>query len=122
MEAVCPRLACIDTVGNILIASSLASLQHPWMTDTGVASDKPLENEIQQRLKKFQNLNKLKRQALKLIASYMPPDEVQGLRNQFQALDKDGNGASRECGRGRLRCQCRVSVTQQIMAGSVRDE
>lgn len=67
------------------------------MTDTGVASDKPLENEIQQRLKKFQNLNKLKRQALKLIASYMPPDEVQGLRNQFHALDKDGNGAASIC-------------------------
>lgn len=62
------------------------------MTDTGVASDKPLENEIQHRLKKFQNLNKLKRQALKLIASYMPPDEVQGLRNQFKALDRDSNG------------------------------
>jgi calcium-dependent protein kinase len=60
--------------------------------ENGTASDKPLENEIQQRLKGFQNLNKLKRAALKLIASYMPPDEVQGLRNQFLALDKDRNG------------------------------
>lgn len=58
-----------------------------------MASDAPLENEIQHRLKKFQDLNKLKRQALKLIATYMPPDEVSGLRNQFQALDKDGSGA-----------------------------
>lgn len=74
------------------------------MTDTGVASDKPLENEIQQRLKKFQNLNKLKRQALKLIASYMPPEEVQGLRNQFKALDKDGNGDLQPAGLQRMSC------------------
>ena len=64
------------------------------MQENGVASDAPLENEIQHRLKKFQDLNKLKRQALKLIASYMPPDEVSGLRNQFKALDKDGNGVN----------------------------
>jgi calcium-dependent protein kinase len=70
----------------------LLLLQHPWMAENGVASDAPLENEIQQRLQKFQVLNKLKRQALKLIATYMPPEEVCGMRNQFQALDKDGNG------------------------------
>lgn len=67
-------------------------VQHPWMAENGVASDTALENEIQQRLKKFQGLNKLKRQALKLIATYMAPEEVSGLRNQFHALDKDGNG------------------------------
>jgi Ca2+-binding EF-hand superfamily protein len=68
-------------------------MQHPWMAENGVASDAPLENEIQQRLKKFQDLNRFKRQALKLIASYLSPEEVSGLHNQFQALDKDGNGA-----------------------------
>lgn len=72
-------------------------MQHPWMAENGVASDEPLENEIQQRLKKFQDLHRLKRQALKLIASYMSPDEVSGLRNQFQALDRDGNGAHEFC-------------------------
>lgn len=60
--------------------------------DKGAASDKPLENEIQLRLKNFQGVHKLQRQALKLIASYMPPEEVQGLRNQFLALDTDSNG------------------------------
>ena len=63
------------------------------MAEHGVASDEPLENEIQHRLKKFQDLHRLKRQALKLIASYMSPEEVSGLRNQFHALDKDSNGA-----------------------------
>ena len=71
-----------------------AVLQHPWLCENGVASDAPLENEIQHRLKKFQDLNRFKRQALKLIASYLSPEEVSGLRNQFQVLDKDGNGAS----------------------------
>lgn len=69
-------------------------MQHPWLADNGVASDQPLENEIQQRLQKFQGLNKLKRQALRLVASYMLPNEVEGLRNQFLAIDKDKNGAN----------------------------
>lgn len=60
--------------------------------EKGAASDTPLENEIQLRLKNFQGIHKLQRQALKLIASYMPPDEVQGLRNQFLAIDADRNG------------------------------
>ena len=69
-------------------------LQHPWLAAKGAASDKPMENEIQQRLKNFQGVHKLQRQALKLIASYMPPEEVQGLRNQFLAIDKDRNGVA----------------------------
>ena len=63
------------------------------MAENGVANDEPLENEIQQRLKRFQDLNRFKRQALKLIASYMSPEEVSGLRNQFHSLDRDQSGA-----------------------------
>lgn len=67
-------------------------LQHPWLLEKGAASDKPLENEIQLRLKNFQGVHNFQRQALKLIASYLAPEEVQGLRNQFLALDMDRNG------------------------------
>jgi calcium-dependent protein kinase len=77
-------------------------MQHPWMSENGVANDIPLENEIQQRLKKFQGINKLKRQALRLIATYMAPEEVSGLRNQFQALDKDGSGVESPFANARL--------------------
>lgn len=67
-------------------------LQHDWMKENGCASDVALENEIQSRMKKFNDMNKLKRAALRLIASYMAPDEVQGLRNQFERFDKDKSG------------------------------
>jgi calcium-dependent protein kinase len=78
-------------------------LQHPWLVEKGAASDKALENEIQLRLKNFQGVNKFQRQALKLIASYMPPEHVQGLRNQFLALDKDRSGMHSKTVFARLR-------------------
>lgn len=67
-------------------------LQHPWMRENGVATDKPLDNVILQRMKTFANHNKLKKEAMKVIASAMPSDEIAGLANMFKAIDADGSG------------------------------
>lgn len=63
------------------------------MKENGCASDQPMTSEIQTRLKNFNDMGKLKRQTLMLIASYMPPDEVAGLKNQFEEIDTDKSGA-----------------------------
>jgi calcium-dependent protein kinase len=42
-------------------------LQHDWMKENGVASDKPLDSAIATRIKKFANLNRLKKEALKVL-------------------------------------------------------
>lgn len=97
-------------------------LAHPWMRENGVASDKPLDNLIVTRMRKFGGLNALKRQAMQFIVQTLSPEELAGLRNQFmvccivvvcccyhpastlpspcihvaltlQSLDKDGNGS-----------------------------
>ena len=41
----------------------------------------------------FANTNKLKRQAMKVIASAMPADEIAGLREIFKAIDADSSGS-----------------------------
>lgn len=84
------------------------------MRENGVASDKPLDNLIVTRMRKFGGLNALKRQAMQFIVQTLSPEELAGLRNQFmvcrwwyrreamysvhiltrnQSLDKDGNGS-----------------------------
>lgn len=68
-------------------------LQHPWMRENGVATDKPLDNVILKRMTNFANHNKLKRQAMKVIATAMPADEIAGLREIFKSIDADGSGS-----------------------------
>lgn len=40
----------------------------------------------------FANHNKLKRQAMKVIAAAMPADEIAGLAEIFKSIDADGSG------------------------------
>lgn len=67
-------------------------LKHPWMKEHGVASDKPLGNAIFNRLSNFAGMNKLKKEAMKIIAAGMPADEIAGLRQVFESIDTDKSG------------------------------
>lgn len=59
-------------------------LQHDWMKENGTASDRPLDNVILNRMRGFAGMNKLKKEALKVIATGMSPEEIAGLRALFQ--------------------------------------
>jgi len=67
-------------------------LQHRWMKEHGTASSAPLDNIILKRMQGFSSMNKLKRQALQMIALNMDPAELAGLKAIFQGIDKDGSG------------------------------
>ena len=60
-------------------------LQHSWMRENGTASDRPLDNVIVKRMQGFLHMNKLKKEALKVMAAGMSPEEIAGLRSLFQA-------------------------------------
>ncbi|KAK9835373.1 hypothetical protein WJX81_005486 [Elliptochloris bilobata] len=64
-------------------------LQHSWMRENGTASDRPLDNVILTRMRGFAGMNKLKKEALKVIAAGMSPEEIAGLHSLFQSLDLD---------------------------------
>lgn len=57
------------------------------MRENGVASDKPLDNLIVTRMRKFGGLNALKRQAMQFIVQTLSPEELAGLRNQFMVRE-----------------------------------
>ncbi len=65
-------------------ATADAILQHSWMKENGTASDRPLDNVIVKRMQGFLHMNKLKKEALKVMATGMSPEEIAGLRSLFQ--------------------------------------
>ena len=60
-------------------------LHHSWMKENGTATDKPLDNVILSRMRAFAGMNKLKKEALRIIALDISPEEIAGLRSIFQA-------------------------------------
>jgi len=73
-------------------ATAQEILQHPWMKENGVASDKPIGDVVLNRLNNFANMNKMKKQAMRIIANAMPAEEIAGLEAIFKAIDTDNSG------------------------------
>ena len=66
-------------------------LHHNWMKENGTASSEPLDNVVLSRMRGFAGMNKLKKEALKVIATGLSPEEIKGLRVIFESLDADGS-------------------------------
>lgn len=69
--------------------------------------------QVLRRIRGFAAMNKLKKEALKVIAANLPAEEIVGLKEMFEAMDKDGrcvtpqprtNDGSRKCGVGMPAC------------------
>nr|CAA89202.1 calcium-stimulated protein kinase [Chlamydomonas moewusii] len=74
-------------------ASAQQTLEHEWMRENGVATEKRLEMEVLTSMKKFSAGNRLKKEAAKIIAANLPTDEICGLREMFIAIDVDHSGS-----------------------------
>ncbi|KAJ9528579.1 hypothetical protein QJQ45_020442 [Haematococcus lacustris] len=66
-------------------------LSHPWMKVNGVAPDEMIP-EVLTRMRQFTQMNKLKKEALKVFARSLPANELVGLKEMFQAIDEDNSG------------------------------
>ncbi|KAD0020786.1 hypothetical protein E3N88_44912 [Mikania micrantha] len=67
-------------------------LCHPWINEDGVAPDKPLDSAVLSRLTHFSTMNKLKKMALRVIASKLSEEEIAGLKQMFKIIDTDNSG------------------------------
>lgn len=61
-------------------ATAKQILQHEWLRQGGVASAAPIEPEVLARIRKYAAGNRLRKEAMKLIAANLPADEIAGLR------------------------------------------
>ncbi|KAG2438170.1 hypothetical protein HXX76_005777 [Chlamydomonas incerta] len=90
--------AAKDCVRRMLVrdpkrrATATQILQHEWMRENGCAADQPIQLEVLSRMKQFSAMNRLKKEALKLIAKSLPLDEINGMRELFLEIDKDKSG------------------------------
>lgn len=67
-------------------------LNHPWVREDGIASDKPIDIAVLTRMKQFRAMNKLKKVALKVIAENLSEEEIVGLKEMFRSMDTDNSG------------------------------
>jgi len=72
--------------------TSAQVLQHSWLREGGGASDKPIDSAVLSRMKQFRAMNKLKKMALKVIASNLNEEEIKGLKQMFMNMDTDNSG------------------------------
>ncbi|XP_030500749.1 calcium-dependent protein kinase 1 [Cannabis sativa] len=83
------KMLCSDPKERL---SAFDVLNHPWMREDGVASDKPLDIAVLTRMKQFRAMNKLKKVALKVIAENLSEEEIMGLKEMFKSMDTDNSG------------------------------
>ena len=67
-------------------ATALQILQHEWMRENGVASDRPLEMEVVTRIKKFSAGNRLKKEAIKASVGGRKGRRGRGIEFGFHLL------------------------------------
>jgi calcium-dependent protein kinase len=67
-------------------------LDHPWLQNTKKNSNVPLD-AVRSRLKQFSAMNKLKKKALQVIAEFLGGEEIEKLRDMFEMIDSDKDGA-----------------------------
>lgn len=72
-------------------------LNHAWIESKTPRKEAPLPRSIISNFKAFARSQKLKRVSLTLIATQLKQSEIESLREQFEALDTNGDGTlSRE--------------------------
>ena len=69
-----------------------ACLQHPWLKQQGAAPDKPIDNIVISRMRKFAAMNKMKQAALMVMAKKLQPADIEGLQLLFKSIDTDSSG------------------------------
>jgi len=72
--------------------TALEALNHPWVREGGIAADTPIEDTVLKRLKKFSDMSKFKKVALKVIAQNLTDAEIRGLGELFKGFDTDNSG------------------------------
>ena len=92
---------CKDLIGKLLVVSTKKrfdgkqALNHPWfeMHRQGKLSNEAnLDNNVIARLKSYKGESLFKRAAMNMLVKMASSKEVDDLRKQFEAIDKDGTG------------------------------
>nr|GEX38198.1 calcium-dependent protein kinase 8-like [Tanacetum cinerariifolium] len=67
-------------------------LEHPWLSNVKKNPNVSLGEVVKSRLKQFSTMNKLKKQALRVVAEHLSVQEVEGIRGDFDTIDTCNKG------------------------------
>ncbi|KAK4773938.1 hypothetical protein SAY87_028957 [Trapa incisa] len=88
-----------DFVKKLLVKDPLArltaaqALSHTWVREGGNAPEIPIDISVLGNMRQFVRYSRLKQFALRALASTLNKEELADLRDQFDAIDVDKNGA-----------------------------
>uniref|UniRef100_A0A7N0TA64 non-specific serine/threonine protein kinase n=1 Tax=Kalanchoe fedtschenkoi TaxID=63787 RepID=A0A7N0TA64_KALFE len=69
------------------------ALSHSWVREGGSASEIPVDISVLNNMRQFVKYSRMKQIALRALASTLDEEEIADLRDQFDAIDVDGNGS-----------------------------
>ncbi|KAG7618602.1 putative calcium-dependent protein kinase 18 CAMK-CDPK family [Arabidopsis thaliana] len=69
------------------------ALSHSWVKEGGEASEVPIDISVLNNMRQFVKFSRLKQIALRALAKTINEDELDDLRDQFDAIDIDKNGS-----------------------------
>ncbi|KAK4790859.1 hypothetical protein SAY86_031272 [Trapa natans] len=88
-----------DFVKKLLVKNPQArltaaqALSHTWVREDGNAPEIPIDISVLNNMRQFVRYSRLKQFALRALASTLNKEELADLRDQFDAIDVDKNGA-----------------------------
>ncbi|XP_057449271.1 calcium-dependent protein kinase 28-like [Lotus japonicus] len=91
--------AAKDFVKKLLVKDPRArltaaqALSHSWVREGGDALEIPIDISVLGNMRQFVKYSRLKQFALRALASTLNEDELSDLKDQFDAIDVDKNGA-----------------------------
>ncbi|KAJ0787570.1 putative non-specific serine/threonine protein kinase [Helianthus annuus] len=67
--------------------------ENQWIQNAHKVSNIPLGENIGSRIQQFSLMNKFKKKVITVVAENLPDEQVDGLKQMFDEMDKDKNGS-----------------------------
>ncbi|KAL7595994.1 hypothetical protein Lser_V15G29437 [Lactuca serriola] len=68
-------------------------LENKWIQNAHKVPNIPLGEHVRARIQQFSLMNKFKRKVIRVVAENLPDEQVHGLKQMFDDMDKDKNGS-----------------------------
>ncbi|KAI3823130.1 hypothetical protein L1987_04560 [Smallanthus sonchifolius] len=69
------------------------ALENQWVQNAHKVPNIPLGENVRSRIQQFSLMNKFKKKVIRVVAENLPDEQVDGLKQMFDEMDKDKNGS-----------------------------
>ncbi|GJY14747.1 calcium-dependent protein kinase 24-like protein [Tanacetum coccineum] len=69
------------------------ALENQWIQNAHKVPNIPLGEHVRSRIQQFSLMNKFKKKVIRVVAENLPDEQIHGLKQLFDEMDKDKNGS-----------------------------